>query len=633
MNSNNLKILINNVEADYLKAEDIGLSLNRIVDDFKDLSKRFGEFSYEFSLPVSKNNDLIFSYPLSNGRRRIFSRNQNLTCRIYNNDALLIDGVLNLISATEGTYNCVVFSKLKSFNDAIQDKTLKDLNFGTISNFNYETYIVNHLNANYQNSDETYWQFPFIYYGTIFTPAPTYTGKTDYDGYYFDNESRAHQLYYYGFNSVDGNEDNRYYHHQFPPAFYIVSIVKQIFKDAGWRLSGRFFEDENIKRIIMLYAGKNDEYDQATGQVSGSVGNLVISKLLPNIKQKDFLNDLINMFNLYFKIDIDRQIIKFETHDTYFKDSFDPYDITDKIKKETILYSTYQDADQNIEFSDPLNSDVFGDNMMFTGNTTSMNSINWYKVDDSQLFLFNNHKGLSDKRIKVGFSQPTVKRTMLWNDTDVNGVVTNNGTEDFIHPLMTKQTPTDSNNTKFNKKETHNYLFNTEDTIKHAGKPMLMYYYGQSNNVHTYLNIYHSTTLYRVPIGIASPYQLLKDYTNVDNYLSNPEDDPKAIRTIQADTLKSLYLTLGNNDKPTDFSLVFGDSGLHHTIYSKFYKLKIDRYVHNTILEGEIMLSDFDWNQLQLERPVKYNNEIYHLLSIEEYNPINHLAKIKLIKH
>ena len=46
--------------------------------------------------------------------------------------------------------------------------------------------------------------------------------------------------------------------------------MEQIFTDAGWTIGGQWINDSNIKKIVMLYAGDSDVYDQATGEVSGS---------------------------------------------------------------------------------------------------------------------------------------------------------------------------------------------------------------------------------------------------------------------------------------------------------------------------------------------------------------------------
>jgi hypothetical protein len=39
-----------------------------------------------------------------------------------------------------------------------------------------------------------------------------------------------------------------------------------------------------------------------------------------------------------------------------------------------------------------------------------------------------------------------------------------------------------------------------------------------------------------------------------------------------------------------------------------------------------------DWQEMQIERPILYNSEIYNIVSIEGYDPILKTCTIKLIK-
>jgi len=236
--TNRIRIIVYDQELDYIKAEDLGIKFNRVVDDLNNLSNRFGDFSYNFKLPRTKNNSTIFQYADAHGRKNIFKPNRDLPCTVYNNDRLLLDGVISLESITDDAFVCTFYSKLKEFADLIEDKNLRDLEFDEIT-FDYEDTIVNHINANYANSDDTIWQFPFIYYGTVFTPYDTYEGKQDFNGDDFDQDTFPRQQYYYAMNTVSGNSSNRYYIHQFPPVFYVVRILEQIFTDAGWTIGGQ----------------------------------------------------------------------------------------------------------------------------------------------------------------------------------------------------------------------------------------------------------------------------------------------------------------------------------------------------------------------------------------------------------
>lgn len=217
MLTNNLKIITERGEIDYISASDIGIKLNRIVDDLNDLSNRFSDFSYSFSVPKTKNNNNIFQYADVVGNRNVFRKNENISCQVYINNVLIIDGIINLVGINSNSYECQLFSKIKEFvdlldNDGGEERSLKDLNFPLID-FNYEETIINHINANYQSSDDTFYQFPFVFYSTNYCQTSYFSGKTDANGYLFQRE-RTDQNYYYLINNIDGN-DNRMFYHQF----------------------------------------------------------------------------------------------------------------------------------------------------------------------------------------------------------------------------------------------------------------------------------------------------------------------------------------------------------------------------------------------------------------------------------
>jgi len=650
MASNRLQILVNDNNLDYKSAEDLGIKFNRVVDDFTALDKRFGDFSYTFNLPITKNNARIFNYAQAHGNKDIFRPNQDLSCKVYNNDRLLLDGVISLQSVTTNSYNCVFYSKLKEFSDAIEDKNLRDLEFEPIV-FDYEDTIIDHINAGYANSDDTLYQFPFIFYGTTYTSYPIYEGKTDFRGRAFDQDSYAEQQYYYAFNTPNGNTYNRYYHHQFPPAFYIVRLVEQIFTDAGWTIGGQWINDENIKKIVMLYAGDNDIYDQASGQISGdTANNLRLEKLLPDMEQVKFLNGIINMFNLYLRIDTQQKIIRFETHDTMFGDEFNPYDITSKVKKESVVTGYEPNNDPSIEFNDSENLNVLGDNTCYSGTSNNNWSADTLRVSNSYVKHFFNRVGTTDT-ISIPFAMPNIKKSFVWNDYNVSNSYTGAEETAVVHPIMSRQTPYDNENQKFNKNTGHTYVFNTEDSIKHRGKPCLMYYHGTSSSDrvqktskgaqsdYMYLNIYTGGTQNRVPIGFCSPMQISTYRDEINDYLSDisRKDRRGSRQLVTASYLQAVWNQFSDSDntcdKSTDFSLVFDDNGyFHDTLWTRFHEKKYLRYQQSEILSAEMRMNDYDWEQMQINRPISYNNEIYHIVKIEGYDPVRSMATIKLIK-
>jgi hypothetical protein len=679
-NISNLRIKTELGDLIYRQVSDLNLSFSRIVDDFTDVSNRFGDFSYEFNLPIVKENSRIFGAPETIGSKGVFIKNRNILCQVYNNNQLILDGLINLESVTADTYKCKFFSKFKELIDTLnsktssgQDKTLRDLTSMLVPGWKYETSIISHILADYKNSDETFYQYPLSYYSTYYTEASIYSGLTDYQSYIFDSD-RPRENYYYMMNNVtnDGEKKNHVYFHQIPPAIYIKSIIEQILDDAGWKLGGQFFNDPNIKKIILLYSGEDDIYDQAiTGSTTfqgSSPVTLNMAKFLPDMGQAEFLTGIINLFNLYFRIDTNNKIIELETYDTYFRftDLIDPYDITSKLDFSSVETGYFLNNNPSILFDKALNQNIFGDNRVMTGATDNAFTTPWLGVSNSRYNQTFNRVGFTEQsnvnlnnfvasvtKIEVPFSEPTIKRHFLWNDHDIFGVDQNAGVHNIYLPLLSKQTPADNNNMKFNKKDTDNYLFNDEPTIKFQGRGSLMYYYGVSHSDfenksgkgvipnYFYYNIWDHTgsTLYNMAIPIVNPFQISNNRTDIEDWLNNMTNEGlEDRRTPVATYLQALWQMLGSSTgitsgMTTEFSLTFDDGGyFHETLWTKFHKYKWDRYQNSEMITANININSYDWDQLQINRPIKYRGELYSLVSIQGYNPITQKAQISMIK-
>jgi len=659
-NVNNLKIITERGELVYKDAESLNIYFNRIVDDFQDISNRFGDFSYDFELPLVKENAIVFQYANAQGQKKVFVKNKNISCQVFLNNQLLLDGLINLVGFTQTVFKCKFFSKFKELIDSMntidpdtgKQKTLRSLNLPVVEDWQYERTMIDHILAYGDgNSDDTTHQYPLSFYSTYYCQESYYSGSTDIQGSTF-SQDRDKQNYYYLLNSLGGNF-NRMYIHQFPPAIYIVRIVQQILSDAGWKIGGQFFEDENIKRVILTYAGDEDIYDQATQQVSGSTQlDLQIAKFLPDMGQGEFLKNIINTFNLYFRIDTNNKIVEFETYDTYFNNALvNPYNITDKVFLDTIDTSPVEEADPSIEFTKPNNGNIMGDNFVMTGATDNAYTQKWVTGNNTTFNQTFNRVGTDGNVIGLWFNAPTVMRKIIYNNYNQAGSNQSAGMQYFYLPILSKQTQYDNTGKKWNKKSNETYVFNNESTIKFNGHGSLMYHYGfpttdfvnksgkGSLANYLYTNIYTGGTINRVPFTICSPFQL-SDYRDaieewLDGITVDTIDDR---RTAVATYLQSLWQLMGTSTgapsgKTTDYSLVFDDGGyLHNTLWSKFHKYKWDRYANSEQVLINMRMNSYDWQQLQINRPILFNQELYSLIAIEAYQPIKRTATIRMIK-
>lgn len=643
---------------DYTSPEDLNIKFNRIADDATKPDARFGEFSYSFKLPKTKKNARILGFANAKSIQKRFSINP-IDISVFNNDALVLEGTLEVETITRDSYECRFYSKLTQLVDVLEDINLQDINtMPIIDSWDEETTIRTHINAGYKNSDETSYQFPLVFYNTYFTPYSTYEGLTDFDGATFRDEGdRPQQNFYYMLNRTQTGSDNEWYHHQLPLSFYIKSVMEGVLEYVGWSLSGSFWETDEAKQIIMLYTGENDIYDAArlwknntTGEYIATTANTApagytvamnTNKFLPDMDALDYISGIINMFNLYVTLDINNKIITFETYDNIFGHKIEPYNLDKKIDAETIDIDRYEDYDFSITFQDPQNKNHLGDNYFYgRDSTNALTKANYLKTSNGKYDDTYNHIGQTKGEISVPFAAPKVKRMYIRNTDNYAGTITSANDHVIFMPDMSQQTRFDNNNVKFNGGTGQTTVFNEEDSVKFKGKATLMYYYGISESEFVqaagkgacsdYFYVDFDNT--KQKIGIASPFAW-KSYRNPINTQLELADTGSTA-SMYASYLQTVYLNMGTGWTDNNrYSLIFGDShGLAETLYTKFYRNRMNRYRDSEVLSATVRLNPVDWNTLQFNQPVIYDNEIYSIMEIKDYDIVKGVAKIKLLK-
>ncbi|GHM98849.1 hypothetical protein WSM22_03390 [Cytophagales bacterium WSM2-2] len=675
MQISDLKIILDSGDQlDYTSPADLGIKLNRIVDDLTDISKRWGEYSYTVSFPKTKNNARVFEFPDTKGRTKIFVGKQ-WGCKVINNNQLLVDGIFELNEYDAKSYKGVIYSKLTELIDNIGSKKLSDLTALPTISWDYENTIAAHINADYKNSDETAFQFPYIFYKTPFISGGTAniigTGTTA-------NES------YFGFTYNNYNAPphfplsthNPLYYPQLPPAIYLVPIVTGIFSDIGWKLGGTFFERSEIKKIIIPFCGKVESY---AGAISGTTGaTLNLNKLLPSgVQQIDFIKSIINTFNLYFTINTNSKTISFDSYNNLFGDVLNPYDITRKVDLDSIDV-TQAKVNSIITFTDD------SDNYLVAGYDRPLGLANYYTdptrdwlnrnnnirsfllpaiTEHYPIGIFNNffNKTSGVNAITLNFGYPNYFCYTVANNVSIDGVTWSNSQSAFQNisiPVISPQTPIDNQGNVFCSDSGTTYVEgNAASTMSYDGSLKLYYYYGhfKYDGLITgttdsgayqwaYINIAtggtdtHPTSV-KVPICIASPFKLLTpiEKANLIGLLQSGQIDRFSEVGAEAQYLLMTYYSVGKvsgSYETTPYSLTFGENPnyQYENLYSFFHKNKYTLYGDSAVTKINMRMSEIDWNEMQVNRTLKFNDELYKLVKIENYDPINRTSELSMIK-
>jgi hypothetical protein len=663
--TNNILIeLANGFRLDYLSEVSLGIKLNRIVDDFNDPSKRFGDFSYTFQLPKTKNNDRIFEYPDSKGRIRIF-KGKTFECNVYNNNQNLLSGIIELVGVDDDTYNCRFYSKTTQFIDEIKGKKLNDLTFFPSITWNYEQSIINHINvapiSPYIEFPLTFYKTPFIQGGTGLTTVTNIRAEANL-GYYYNQVN----------SSVPFSKSNPMYEPAFPPAFYLKPILDAIFFDAGWTYNSSFFNRADIQKIIIPFVGSGEDF---TGAITDGSPNdtLNLNKLLPKIGQAEFLKTILNVFNLYMIPDQANKSIVIETYNTLFSNNSNPYVVN--VQEQS---KNYLDTDNLITTKDDNNNELplgFNRILDYTGLTATTKTNPSYVVNtciDIRASLlksritttynketYNNlwNKTTGVKEIKLSLSPTNYYPYCIINETSINGNTTAIPQLWTIGlPLISQQTPADNKGKDYSEGDQNFVEGNDPANFDYSGGFKLLYYYGKvaynisvdggltqyKDWIYTSIAIggtVTNPTSTKVPVCVASPFRLLdyKSFTGLtataNNTLTTLDKTGEAGAEVHS-ILLTFYGAGTSNDihDPTSFSLTFGENPIYGNLFTEFHKKKYDDLENSYILKGTIRMNEVDWYEMQINRTLQWNDELYRLVAIRNFDPINRIAEIEMIK-
>ena len=656
----NIKIVVVNTgqQIDYEKAEDISIKMNRIADDLTDIESRYGEFSYTFSVPKTRNNVQVFEFAGVNHVKSIFKINP-IDVKVFNNDLLILNGQLELEEITEDKFKCVFYSKLTQLADDLKDVKLQELTVCPQINWDYETTIRGHINSGSTAYRE--FEFPFIFYNTFYAPTSTFTGLTDTivdangtTAHAFNRERDWQNWYYYVNHAYNKTENNTWYQ-WFPLSFRLKAIMEYMLREIGWTMGGSFWEDNNIQKIIVPYVGDNPwdsaVYCEEGGSISGC-SNVMLNtaRFMPDMEALDFLESVVKLFNLYLLIDVNNKIVTFESYDIMFGNRVAPYNINNKVIEKPVI-SKVDDNNPSILFDEIDNQRILGDNRYIAESGTSAYSVKYLITANNDLFndVFN-YIGTTGGEIKTDFGVPAVKRMRIRNDYNFADTNKSAGDSVFFIPFISKQLPEDNAGKPFSKKDSDTTSFNNESSVQYKGKPVLLYYYGisasdiqqktagiGSQSDYFYINL--AGTNQKIPF--TSPFALTAYRDNINQTLTdaglNPTGSTNDSVAMLASYMQSIYLMMANStgltSNVTDMSLILANnSDFGETIYTKYHANKYKRYQESDMLTLKIIMTDADWNIMQINQPIFYDNQIYSIMAIKNYDVVKQVAELQLIK-
>lgn len=220
-----IELVVNKKQVDIDKS--FNVRLNSVINDPVKLDYTQAEYSFEFEIPATKKNNIIFDY--ANNLSKMNKFHQRYTAELYADGNLIFEGTLTLNSYSEGSYSCnLVNVKIHSLDEIFSGMTMNK-----IEGMEIDFSGVTSMNAMNQESNPIA-TFPLVSYGAMQkdpisadTVGATYTSKFDLDKY------------------------NRWYVESFYPSINVVETLKKAFETKGYTVGGDALQDPILRQIYM----------------------------------------------------------------------------------------------------------------------------------------------------------------------------------------------------------------------------------------------------------------------------------------------------------------------------------------------------------------------------------------------
>ena len=274
--------------------DDESVSLTQTIQNVRDISKIFTDFSKTFNVPASKINNKIFKH-FYNYSIVGFDAGTKKSSEIYLNHQLFKKGKIKLEGASlkagkAHTYRITFFGDTINMKDLLSDDKIGGLDI--LYDFNFEYNSTNVINYLQDGLDVTI--DGVNYPDAVIIPLITHTDRLFYDS--TTSESQSANLY----NHPSVIQGVKY--EQLKPAVRVYALLKGIEKKYGLRFSGDFFNASNdafYNLYLWLHRKEGGilEEDKIRSQAYGFTGILQGTN-----NDKNYWRDYI--YNKHFKFPI-----------------------------------------------------------------------------------------------------------------------------------------------------------------------------------------------------------------------------------------------------------------------------------------------------------------------------------------
>lgn len=228
-----IEIYVNGQRLELESQDSLNLRFNDVLSDPTKISSTQAEYSFEFDVPSTPNNDRIFDYANNLAKTNKFHHRYN--AEVYGDGTLIFSGTLTLNSVKEKKYSCNLVSvKIYSLEDIFGDMTMNKIKWEIpFEGAGDGTYSIDWWNR----QAEAEVTFPIASYG-VFQKDPYNEDEVAKD---FTNKFYLDKW-------------NRWYVESFYPSPNVLITLKKAFESVDYNVSGDIFHNPYLTRI---YASGN----------------------------------------------------------------------------------------------------------------------------------------------------------------------------------------------------------------------------------------------------------------------------------------------------------------------------------------------------------------------------------------
>lgn len=225
-----LELWVNGNKVELEDQKSLNMRFNNVLFDPTKISSTQAEYSFEFELPATPKNNIIFDY--ANNLSKLNKFHQRYNAEVYADGTVIFSGTITINSFKDNKYSVNLVSvKVYSLDDIFGDKTMNKIDW----KIPFEGAGDGQYTIDWYNSQlETDVTFPLVSYGA-FQKNPKYS----------DDAANEYT------SKFDFDEYNKWYIESFYPSANVLETLRKAFETVGYTVGGDVFNNTYLKNIFM----------------------------------------------------------------------------------------------------------------------------------------------------------------------------------------------------------------------------------------------------------------------------------------------------------------------------------------------------------------------------------------------